>query len=174
MTESLADDSLAVQRAAAGDHAAFAALVGIHSGDMARLSFAISGDRELARDAVQTAWVIAWAQLPQLRRPERLRAWLLTLTANETKRVLRRNAGRWRLETEVARHRPAVAGDGAGGIDLREALSSLSAKQRELLGLRYGVGLRSHEIGSHLGIPASTVRVRLSRALAQLRKELDP
>lgn len=173
MTRPVVPEVRLVRLAAAGDHAAFEELVRAHGDAMARVAFAMSGDTELARDAVQAAWVLAWERLEQLRSPDRLRSWLLTLVSNETKRVLRRNAGRRRLETEVAIQALASVNDPAPDIDLREALSTLSVKQRELLGLRYGAGLRSHEIGFHFGTRASTIRVRLSRTLAQLRKELD-
>ena len=47
------------------------------------------GNRDLTEDAVQSAWAIAWSRLGTLRDPERIRAWLLSVTANEARQLLR-------------------------------------------------------------------------------------
>jgi DNA-directed RNA polymerase specialized sigma24 family protein len=49
-----------VALAGAGDEAAFAQLVASYHADMARVAFAACGDRDLAADAVQAAWLVAW------------------------------------------------------------------------------------------------------------------
>ena len=66
-----------VALAGAGDEAAFARLVATYHADMARVAFAACGDRELAEDAVQSAWLVAWRKLHSLRDPARVRPWLL-------------------------------------------------------------------------------------------------
>ncbi len=60
-----------VELAAQGDEAAFARLVSEHRAAMARVAFVICGDPEATRDAVQTAWTIAWRRLHTLRDPAR-------------------------------------------------------------------------------------------------------
>ncbi len=62
--------------------------------------------------------------------------------------------------------------DRADALDLERALRHLSADERSLLALRYEAGLDSGEIGALVGRPAATVRWRLSRLIARLRKEL--
>ena len=52
-----------VQRAAAGNEAAFAALVAEHHAAMVRVACVILGDREAAQDAVQWAWAHAWRRV---------------------------------------------------------------------------------------------------------------
>jgi RNA polymerase sigma-70 factor (ECF subfamily) len=63
-----------VRLAATGDEAAFARLVAEHHASMARVAFVICGDPELTRDAVQSAWAIAWRRLPDVKDPTRIRA----------------------------------------------------------------------------------------------------
>ena len=58
-----------VALAGAGDKAAFAQLVATYHADMARVAFVACGDRELAEDAVQSAWLVAWRKLHSLRDP---------------------------------------------------------------------------------------------------------
>ncbi len=61
-----------VADAAAGDATALARIVAAHHDEMARVCFVICGDQDLAQDAVQAAWPIAWRKLGSLRDPEHL------------------------------------------------------------------------------------------------------
>jgi RNA polymerase sigma factor (sigma-70 family) len=162
-----------VALAGAGDEAAFAQLVATYHVDMARVALVIGGDRELAEDAVQSAWLVAWRKLGSLRDPDRVRPWLLAVTANEARQLLRRRHGPI-LEIHVQ-----IPGDPGGDpstgierLDLRRALARLSPDDRLVLAMRYAVDLRSDELGAALGTSPSAARMRLSRAVDRLRKEL--
>lgn len=56
---------------------------------------------------------------------------------------------------------------------LRDALARLPEKDRAALHLFYGEGLTAREIGAITGEKEASVRSRLSRARAQLRKEWE-
>ena len=93
------DDSAAalIARAAAGEEAAFARIVAAHHDDMTRVCYVIAGDLDIADEAVQGAWAIAWRKLPTLRDADRLRPWLVSVAANETRQLVRgrrRRSGR--------------------------------------------------------------------------------
>jgi RNA polymerase sigma factor (sigma-70 family) len=162
-----------VALAGAGDEAAFAQLVATYHADMARVAFTACGDRELAADAVQSAWLVAWRKLHSLRNPDRVRPWLLSVTANEARQIVRRRRG---PVIEIDVEAPGDArGDPSTGLerlDLRPALARLSDDDRAVLGLHYGVDLTSDELAAALGTSPSTARKRLSRAIDRLRKEL--
>lgn len=164
-----------VPRAAAGDEVAFTRLVGAFHADMARLAFFIcGGDRELAEDAVQSAWAIAWRRLGTLREPERIRAWLLSVTANEARQLLRKQRQVVAIRLEFAEERLAAPDPyaSAAALDMADVLGRLKPEERTLIGLRYAAGLDSAEIGMVLGMSASGVRSRLDRLLDRLRAEL--
>src|SRR6476620_9762744 len=78
-----------VRLAAQGDEAAFTRLVAEHRAAMARVAFVICGDPEATRDAVQTAWSIAWRRLHTLRDPDHVRPWLIAIAANQASPVIR-------------------------------------------------------------------------------------
>ena len=163
-----------VAEAAAGDVAALARIVDAHHDDMARLCFVICGDPEMAQDAVQAAWPVAWRKLGSLRDPDRLRPWLMSVAANEARQMLRRQRRQGVMRIEVAdvgssQGDPAA---GAGLLDLAAALRRLSPDERSLLALRYVSGMDATEIGQALGISSSGVRSRLARLMARLRTEL--
>jgi RNA polymerase sigma-70 factor (ECF subfamily) len=56
---------------------------------------------------------------------------------------------------------------------LAEGLRKLPAAYREVVILRFYEGMRLEEIARHLGVPGSTVRNRLRRALRRLRKSAE-
>ncbi len=162
-----------VTRAGEGDEAAFAELVGLYHADMARVAFIACGDRELAEDAVQSAWLVAWRKLYSLRDPERVRPWLLSVTANEARQILRRRHGPvLEISMEVEGDRRADPATGIERVDLRRALAHLSPQDRSLLAMRYVVDLSSDELGAAAGVSPSGARVRLSQIVDRLRKEL--
>jgi RNA polymerase sigma-70 factor (ECF subfamily) len=139
---------------------------------MARISYLVSGSLDLAEDAVQAAWAIAWRRLGTLRDPARLRPWLMSVAANEARQMAR--SGRRRTVRELAVGGPTSSPgpDRAALIDLANALADLDPKDRILIGLRYVAGLDSETIGREVGMSASGVRVRMHRLLARLREEL--
>jgi RNA polymerase sigma-70 factor, ECF subfamily len=165
-----------VPLAAAGDKGAFTRLVEAFHPDMARLAyFVCGGNRELTDDAVQSAWTIAWSRLGSLREPERIRPWLLSVTANEARQIMRqqRQAATVRLEFAEDRLSAPDPYRSPGVLDVVSVLARLKPEERTLVGLRYAAGLDSAEIGVVLGMSASGVRSRLDRLLDRLRAELD-
>ncbi len=165
-----------VRSAASGDELAFARLVADHHSRMVRVAYVIAGDADLARDAVQAAWSIAWRRLGTLRDPAQAPAWLVSVAANEARQLVRRRRRRSVIEISVAVDETAGKGDPAdviGAIDLRRALDGLPLDDRRLLALRYVAGLDSTQIATHLGLSASGVRTRLARLLDRLRVDLD-
>jgi RNA polymerase sigma-70 factor (ECF subfamily) len=161
-----------VERAAAGDEVAFAQIVADHHDDMARIAYLVCGDLDIAEEAEQSAWGIAYRRLRDLRDPDRLRPWLMSIAANEARQIAR--SRRRRSVREVAVIDPARPPDtdGAAAIDLANAIARLDPRDRVIVGLRFVGGFDSTEIGRVLGMSANAVRVRLHRALERLRMDL--
>jgi RNA polymerase sigma-70 factor, ECF subfamily len=170
-----------VEQAAAGDTVAFARIVAAYHADMIRVAFVVSGgSQDVADDAVQSAWSVAWRKLGSLRHPDRLRPWLVAIAANETRQLCRRQRYRTVTQIDIDAVDPGLPdpaepdpADRAAALDLERALCHLSADERALLALRYEAGLDSGEIGALVGRPAATVRWRLARLVTRLRKELS-
>jgi RNA polymerase sigma-70 factor (ECF subfamily) len=163
-----------VARAVAGDTVAFSRLVALHHADMARVAYVVTGDRSLAEDAVQSAWIVAWQKLGRVRDATRVRAWLLSVTANEARQIVRKRRRVHVQEVDVdATAAPGAEPEGGiGMLDLRRALAGLSPEDRALLALRYVAGVDAAELGALTGRSASGIRARLSRINLRLRGEL--
>jgi RNA polymerase sigma-70 factor (ECF subfamily) len=161
-------------RARGGEREAFTAFVERHHAELVRIAYAVTGDLEAAYDAVQQAWIKAWQRLPSVREPERLRAWLIAIAANEARQHLRAQRRR-RVREIAAPDDDPVGPEGfatADRIDLSAALLRLEPDERGILAMRYLAGLTAEEIGAATGLTASGVRSRLSRLITRLREEL--
>jgi RNA polymerase sigma-70 factor, ECF subfamily len=161
-----------VRDAAGGDRAAFTELVAIYHADMIRLAMVITGDADLADDAAQAAWGHAWRKLRQLRDPQRVRPWLLSIAANEGRQALRRRARLVAMPDTMTEQIPPPPDDPIDAIDLARALATLRPDDRRLIGLRYVSGFNAPELAEAFGISPEGVRTRLKRILERLRKEL--
>jgi RNA polymerase sigma factor (sigma-70 family) len=164
----------AVELAIAGDEVAFSRIVETYHRDLVRVAYVVAGDEQLAEDAAQAAWSIAWRKLGSLRDPERLRPWLVSVAANEARKLVHSRRRRHVAEIHV-RPPDDHAGDLSAEIDhldLFDALHHLKPEDRRLLALRYVAGLDSPEIGALVGMSPSGVRGHLSRLVERLRKEL--
>src|SRR5262245_24592626 len=95
-----------VDRAIAGDELAFARIVAAHHEDMARIAYFVCGDLDVAEEAEQTAWAVAYRRLKDLRDPARLRPWLLAIAANEARQISRSRRRRRVRELAVAAAAP--------------------------------------------------------------------
>ncbi|HUP54505.1 MAG TPA: sigma-70 family RNA polymerase sigma factor [Methylomirabilota bacterium] len=138
-----------------------------------------------ADDAVQEAFIKAFAALPRFRDGAPLRPWLLRIVANEA-RNRRRAAGR---RQGLALRAAAASADGPFGAtvpgpegavmaaetrtELLAAISTLRDDDREILGARYLLDLSEAETAETLGVPKGTVKSRTSRALGRLREALE-
>src|SRR6478736_2648555 len=91
-----------VVRAIAGDEVAFARIVAAHHDDMARIAFFVCGDTDIAEEAEQSAWAVAYRRLRDLRDPDRLRPWLMSIAANQARQIARSRRRRRVRELSVA------------------------------------------------------------------------
>lgn len=164
-----------VERAREGDHDAFAVLA--HAA-VARLDAAarlILRDRELARDAVQEAFIRAWRDLRGLRDPERFDAWLHRLTVHACLDIARRRKRRVH-EVELSPLATPFEADASGRIADREllddALRRLDPEWRAVVVLHYFLGMPLPDVAAELRIPLGTAKSRLHRSLGVMRTTL--
>lgn len=130
--------------------------------------FLSGGDRALAEDLAQEAMVRAlerWDRVASARSPA---AYVYAIAFNLNRSRLRRLA-------VAIRHRSGTVSpaDPAATVErrleIRAALRSLPADQREALLLVHWVGMTSKEAGRVLGIDPASVRGRIHRARRELR-----
>lgn len=169
-------DRALVERARAGDHAAFATLAEAATGRLYGVATLILRDSDRAQDAVQDALVSAWRDVRGLRDPDAWDAWIHRLVVRACYREADRHRRR-RLLSDTYDPTPPTVGDGSSDLadrdEIERGFRRLTVEQRAILVLHFHVGLSSAETGLVLGIPDATARTRLQRALRAMRAALE-
>ena len=136
-----------------------------------RLAHARTGSVQDAEDVAQDVMLRLSRHERSIRSEEHLKAWLIRATANRANSLFRSAWRRRTLPLEAAAwtERPEPPQHDA----LTDALSALSPKQRVAVHLYYYEEMRVDEIAAALGIRSDAVKMRLSRARAELRRRLN-
>lgn len=165
-----------VEAAQHGDREAYVDLIRPRADHLYGLTHRILRDVDRAEDAFQDAMVIAWRDLPGLRDPDRIDAWLQRLFV----RVCLEHATRERRRAANLRVLPVdgpAAPDELRGIADRDQLERgfrrLPPEQRAILVMHHYAGYAPAEIAELLGIPDGTARSRLHNAHRAMRAALD-
>jgi RNA polymerase sigma-70 factor (ECF subfamily) len=180
MPEQLAD---LVNRARAGDRAAFEELVRATTADTYTLAYRLVGNEEDARDVVQETYLRAYKGIGKFRGDAQLSTWLYRITANCAATQLGRRRRHRHDELlddaplpDRSPERDPLAQ--AEAANLRErltvALEDLPPRLRAVIVLRDVYDLPHEAIASELGISESAAKVRLHRARRKLRERLFP
>jgi RNA polymerase sigma factor (sigma-70 family) len=176
------DESDLIRRAQRGDTHAYEELVTAYQGIAFRTAYVIARNASDAEEAAQDGFVKAWRALGRFREGAPFRPWLLRIVANEASNR-RRSAGRRAgLALRAATQEPS--GDAAPSPEaallsseqraaLLAAIEELPEEQRDVVALRYFLGLSEAEVAETLGIPQGTVKSRNARALERLRESYD-
>ena len=192
------DDARLVARIASGDEAAFVTAYDRHAafvfGSVARFV----GDRDLAAEIVQDAFMALWRRAAQFDAAAgSLLTWLLAIARH---RAIDRLRAEGRRPGRDAIHLDALVSDGAGGGSrpdvppeliagsatdpgtvasrrwvqsvVRAGISELPEHERRVILLGYGQDLSQSQIAERLEWPLGTVKSRTRRAMAQLRGRL--
>jgi RNA polymerase sigma-70 factor (ECF subfamily) len=153
--------------------AEFRKLYGAHRDAVHAYFVGRAGDRWLAADLMQEVFMRVWQRLPELadRSADGQRAWIFTVARNlaiDTHRRERTRAGAEAALADAPAPAPPPASASVIAADrvtvVGKAIRQLPEEQRITLAMAAAGGLTSAEIATALGVPAGTVRYRLSLA----------
>jgi RNA polymerase sigma-70 factor (sigma-E family) len=151
----------------------------LHHADLVRLAVLLVGDQPTAEDVVQDVFarLCTRSLLPA---GDGSLTYVRAAVLNGCRSTLRRRAvarkvGRW--------HDPVAAGLTQGSAEhevilaedrrqVLKALATLPSRRREVLVLRYWLGLSEREIAEVLGISTGTVKSTAARGIAALARKL--
>jgi len=174
------NDEMLLERARTGDRRAFSELVRIHQDEVFTLANRLVGDRELAADVSQEAFIRAWRALPKFRGDAKFSTWLHRIVVNAS----------WSMRRSQQRHAAAPLSDvyrepvasGESPLEaatvaamrprLLSALGQLSESIRAVVVLKDVYDWPHREIATHLGITTTAAKVRLHRGRKQLHELL--
>jgi RNA polymerase sigma-70 factor (ECF subfamily) len=173
-------DETLVARVVAGDTASFETLMRRHNRRVFRAARAILKNDDEAEDAMQEAYVSAFAHLRDFGGRSRFSTWLVRIAVYEALGRLRRSTRVTSLEAAELEQEPMArtrSPDGAASdVELRPlleaAVDALPVGFRAVFVMRAVEEMSVDETADALDIPAETVRTRLHRARALLREAL--
>jgi len=178
------DDLTIARRCAAGDDEAIRLLTRANNQRLFRAAWSILKDRSEAEDAVQSAYLNAFAAIDTFEGRSRLSTWLTRIVINEAlsrSRALKRRRSRFEAEgvTMIEDFRTMDAPDVALAREqlrgmMERAVADLPDAFRTVFVLRDVEGLSIEETSEALEIPLATVKSRLFRARRKLQSSLAP
>jgi RNA polymerase sigma-70 factor (ECF subfamily) len=193
--KALREEEALVARLKRGDEEAFDKLVRLHSERLIRLARSILGDEDLARDAVQEAFLNAFRALDGFNGDARLSSWLHRIVVNAALAKLRQR--RRHPETFLTDESPGAhdrdpldrrgaampEGKGEAADDslarrqedelVRDCIAAMKESHRTVLTLRYIEEYDTEQTAKILGIAPNTVKTRLLRARDALRDYIE-
>ena len=184
------EEKLLIEQAQSGSREAFEELVRRHDRDILRLAYHMLGNREEAREVYQETFLKAYRSLSRFRFESSFYTWVYRIATNVSldhlrKRQTLREEISMEADTDSNPDRPALKDTLAAttyysnperrlygkevGEKIKEALKTLSEKERLVFELRHYQGLRLKMIGEIMGSTEETAKNYLFRATQKLR-----
>ena len=167
-------DAELVNDVLSGDKQAFGVLVKRYERPVRAIALDVLGDYHLAADVSQDAFVTAYENLPELRKPVVFGPWLMKITHRRALDCVRQKRDEAPLESVV----PATIHNPDGQLDeekqwLLAAVVKLPQGERQVIMLRYLAGHSVKDVAEIVGRSVGTVTKQLSRAHKHLRNILE-
>jgi RNA polymerase sigma-70 factor (ECF subfamily) len=171
------DDNELVAMTLGGDVDAFGILVERHQRTLFNAAYRITGNREDALEATQTAFLKVYDRLRTFDARHRFFSWIFRIVVNESIDIARQRR-RFVDESSENGEVPAAGDPEAdysavqASAQVHRALAKLPPDLRVVLVLRHFQELSYSEMATVIGIPEKTVRSRLFSARRELRELL--
>lgn len=169
------DDQYLVDRARAGDSAAFEQLFEQFHGPILNYLYRMVNDRAVAEDLTQDAFIKAYKALPRTRDDLAFKAWLYRIATNTAISHMRRGKVIQWLPIIGDRETREESVDRmvATKTDISHALDALPQHYASVLLLRHYQGLSLAETAEALEITENAAKLRLFRARKAFAKVYD-
>lgn len=166
------DEATLIQRSQNGDHKAFELLYRANAGKVHGLCLRMCGQRELAEDLTQEAFVRAWQKLDSFRGDSAFSSWLYRLTSNVVIGYLRQQA-KWKMVSFDNQTHESILGVAQLDMhrpDIEKALTRLPDQARVVVILHEYLGYQHNEIAELTGMAVGTSKSHLHRAKDTLKQ----
>jgi RNA polymerase sigma factor (sigma-70 family) len=178
------DDLELHRRLTVGDREAFEELYRRYAPASYGLAYRLTAQHVLAQDVVHDAFLALW-RAPEAYDPARgpFRTFFLSLVHHRAVDTVRREERLRKRQERVSNLEASHGEDVAEGVvedsfiegrrkEVRAALETLPAEQRQVLEMAYFGGLTQVQIAEDLQIPLGTVKTRTLAAMKKLRRVL--
>jgi RNA polymerase sigma-70 factor (ECF subfamily) len=186
-----AEDAVLLDRIRRRDPGAFDAFVSAYGDRIFGFGLRMCREREDARDVVQETLIQAYRSLGDLTHPEALRSWVYRVAANAC--LMKRRRGKFDPLRELSLEELAPDPESGVGVEIpdpsslpdeeagrrqiqelvRAAVGDLPPHYRIIVVMRDMEQLSTEETARALGLPETTVKMRLHRGRLMVRKALE-
>jgi len=179
------DDTQAIIQLKRGDINGLEALVERYQVRAVRAAALITQDRALAEDIVQTAFIRVYKRIDQFDDSRPFAPWFMRIVTNDAVKAVQRGKRHLSLDAPISVAEDdvtfadfledtlplpeAVLEDDEYKAQIRTALLELPPEQRQAVVQRYFLDMSEKEMAEVTGVPAGTVKWRLSAARKVLR-----
>lgn len=141
-----------------------------------RLAYLLIGQRELAEDLAQDAFVKAAGRFQDLRKQDAFGAYLMKTVVNSCRAHWRRRKVERAYLDRAAREKNSTdrQSDVSQRLTIVDALEQLPLRQRTAVVLRHYTDLSERETAELMGCTVGTVKTLTSRGLVTLRGRMEP
>jgi RNA polymerase sigma-70 factor (sigma-E family) len=169
------EDERTIERAPAASRSGrLEELYQLNAREGVRLAYLMTGDRELAEDISQEAFVRVAGRWQDLRNPDAFRAYLRRSIVNLSRSHFRRQrVARNYLKRQASPEISSDLPDVERRDVLRTALQSLPHRQRAALVLRYYEDLSEQQTAEALGCSVGAVKSLVNRGTGALRQRIE-
>jgi RNA polymerase sigma factor (sigma-70 family) len=161
-----------------GDSKAFGHIVQRFQDMAYAIGYARIGDRQLAEDIAQEAFLEAYLHLTELAHPAAFPGWFRTIVTRQCNRVLRRKSATL-VSLDALSLAASPVTEPASAIEtietqhvIHQAVMALPMPERQVVTLFYIAGYSLQEIAALLEVRVSTVKNRLFSARLHLRERI--
>lgn len=162
-----------IQKIKAGDSSSFKKLYDMYADAALRTAIGVTGDSELAKDAVQETFIRVYRSLHRFDTDRPFKPWFYRILVNECNRLLSNKPRVISLNRLCDEEGYQIAvSEKESYIDLYDAILSLKDIYRIPVVLKYLHGFTEKEAAEILELNQNTVKSRLLKARDMLRKKL--
>jgi RNA polymerase sigma-70 factor (ECF subfamily) len=176
-------DAQIIAAVLAGDREAYRHLVERYQDQVFGVLLRLVGDRDVAEDAAQEAFVKAYLALSRFRGESAFGTWLVQIAIHTARDRVRRRQRRWERETTDEDGTVTVPTPGPDALTnlvrdedldhMLQALQQLPEEYREVLVLKHLEEWSFEEIAQHAQASVGSLKVRAHRARRLLRQALE-
>lgn len=149
------------------DRSQFQQLYEDYASDLFRMALAVTGRRELAKDALQETFLRVYRFSDQWDAARPIRPWLYRILLIECNRLLKKEATHLPVEDhQLEQSIPSSESK----IDILDAVAQLPETYRVPLLLKYMENWKEREIAEALSVNLNTLKSRLAKAKKMMRE----
>ena len=173
-----------LQRLKNKEEVALMEMMNLYGDHLLRIAILLVKDRFVAEEVVQDTFVIAFQKIDQLNDVNKLKNWLIIIATNECRRRMRKWSWKHIFLHKEDSYEANIVDDSEWqpeqsllvnfrDTQIHEAIQQIPYKYREVVTLYYFQELTIKEITDAINEKENTVKTRLARGRAQLRKLIE-